>query len=169
MLTNKDMSSKMKSNKKTEKAESGFPELQVNKIIEFKQSKMLASVVPVYGRDLVIIVGDPEEAETMLLWYFNPSRDGMRRIIDAELEDGYGTAFSFSTKENAEVFVIVVNLHQAGEPIDKSKVLSAGSHEAFHTTHQMMRFMGNKPIEESEEAYAYLHEYIFTKFLEVAV
>lgn len=112
--------------------------------------------IELYSTDLLVVVGDIDGA---IKWLENKnvSEDDIEFIKSSCETGSQGTTGLLS---NNALFIRL--LHSPTTPEYKGILV----HEVFHVTSILLRSRGMSLVKESEEAYAYLLEFIYRKIVE---
>ena len=113
--------------------------------------KIQSKDFPLYGGKLVFI----ESENTPELRKLLPGLE--------EGEDLFGQTFEHEYKDHRAVFIVFNSKRNCPEMCDK---ITHGNvaHEAFHAVHYLLDTVGMKLTDESQEAYAYLLDWVVEEF-----
>ena len=113
---------------------------------------------PVYDETIDVFVGPVDELRRAIrrMW-------GQRAVDELELDDSPGKVLQHEDKAGVITFVVWLRGWH-GRSFDYGVI----AHEATHLTARVLRVVGVKLCEESEEAYCYFTEFVYKTILKVA-
>lgn len=115
---------------------------------------MKEDIIPVdlYKRGIAIVSGDKTELE---LWL---SDNGFREVLDDVVQDDWNWENTNAITTDNGVDVAILSI----KPMDEGTAV----HEFSHATFRILNMVGISPT-LSEESYAYLLEFLFTRWREI--
>lgn len=114
--------------------------------------KYIKLIVPIYKTAVHVIIGTvPECKSKSISLTKDPRQAQVFRDANEEAYDGY-------TWETVDTGIVIWFPNMSDEII---------LHEFFHATCSIMNMVGIKLSEDSEEAYAYLHGWLYSNFIKL--